>query len=254
MTTFYDSGIGGLTILREYLELKPNGMTQYYADFDILPLGDKPRPLILEQIKIVAKVVFTNSSLLILACNTASVSTIRELQQVWLPQHFLDRQILSISKPITELLELEYCGLKEQKLIILGTQATTNSGFYQKEFEHIGFKKIQVVACPGLCDMIEKLICFKNSNSKFLDQKELDEFFKKINNINPRNNSLEIYLNQLKIPNNSLILLACTHYPIIKNIILKVYPTCKIIDPSYFIAKRIVDYETRHIRASPTVH
>ena len=246
MLTFYDSGIGGLTIVNEYLKLRPNAKIQYFADFDILPMGDKSKEQIFDQIKCVATKVFKNSNLLVLACNTASVNTIRELQQNWLPKHFLGKQILSISKPITELLELQYSEFKNQKLVILATQATINSNFYQQEFENIGFLNVESIPCSGLCDLIEKLINFETCTSRFLSQSQIECNSKKIEGNLVGSLNIENYLDNLKLPNDSLILLACTHYPIIKNLFAKVYPSCTIIDPSLFIAQKLVEYEFRH--------
>ena len=248
MITFYDSGIGGLTIVNEYLKLKPNAKFDYFADFDILPMGDKTNSEILDQVKSVAFKVFENSNLLVLACNTASVNTIRKLQQNWLSAHFPGKQILSISKPITELLDQKYSEFKDKKLIILATQATINSGFYQKEFEQIGFENIVGIACPDLCDLIEKLINFEANSSGFLKSSQIEQIIKRIQNNLEASLEIERYLIELKVPTDSLILLACTHYPIIKNQIAKVYSSCTIIDPSQFIAQKLVEYEYRHRR------
>jgi glutamate racemase len=253
MLTFYDSGIGGLTVVKEYLKLKPNSQFQYYADFDILPMGDKSKDQILERIKSVTTEVFKNSNLIILACNTASVNTIRELQQNWLPKKFPNKQILSISKPITEFLELHYSKFKKQKLVVLATRSTINTGFYQEEFYKLGFENVTGIACPGLCDLIEDLISetepsVNPKNSKLLDNDSVIELIRKIENPRKETNKISSYLKNLDLPENSLILLACTHYPIIKNMIKSAYPKCVIIDPSEFIAKQLVDYENRHFR------
>ena len=246
MLTFYDSGIGGLTIVKEYLKLYPSAKIQYFADFDILPMGDKSQEQIINQIKTVAIDLFRNSNLLVLACNTASVNTIRELQQNWLPKHFPNKQILSISKPITELLESKYLEFKNQKLVILATQATIDSGFYQQEFKKIGFESVLAIACPGLCGLIEALIGIEANSSRLIDPKQINQIIRRIENIKLEDSSLKRYLTNLKIPTGSLILLACTHYPIIKNQIAKVNPNCTIIDPSQFIAQKLVQYQYCH--------
>jgi glutamate racemase len=245
MLTFYDSGIGGLTILNEYTKLCKDEY-RYFADIDFLPLGDKTAAEILERIKNVASISFDNSNLLVLACNTASVNSIRALQQNWLPLRFPDKQILSISKPITELLDSKPIEFKAQNLVILCTSATAKSGFYQCEFANIGYRNIQTVECPGLCDLIEKMIDTNINQSEFLDQETIKSVLDKINKPIDSNLKIELYLKELNLPTNSNILLACTHYLIIKNLIHKVYPDCDIVDPSEFIAKTLVDYIKRH--------
>lgn len=246
MLTFYDSGIGGLTVVKEYLKISQNAELQYFADIDFLPLGDKSRVNILNRVKEIGTFSFNNSKLLVLACNTASVNTIRELQQNWLPDHFPTKQILSISKPITELLNGMTIEFKSQKLIILCTAATAKSGFYQKEFADIGYQNIEILQCPGLCDLIEDMIDSKLLSSSFLDAKTIDFIISKMNNIQLNNSVIESYLQDLDLFKNSNIVLACTHYPIIKDIIKKVYPSCKVIDPSEFIAIKLFVYARNH--------
>jgi glutamate racemase len=246
MLTFYDSGIGGLTIVKEYLKISHNIELQYFADIDFLPLGDKTPVEILNRTQNIATLSFENSKLLVLACNTASVNTIRKLQQNWLPKYFPEHQILSISKPITELLDEMKIEFKSQKLIILCTAATANSGFYQKEFADIGYQNIETFQCPGLCDLIEEVIDSKLFASGFLNCETIDYIISKMNNIESKNPAIKSYLQDLQIPKNSNIVLACTHYPIIKGIIKKVYPSCKVIDPSEFIAKRLLEYTLNH--------
>jgi glutamate racemase len=252
MLTFYDSGIGGLTVAKEYLKLNPNAKFQYYADFEILPMGDKSREQILDQIKLVATKVFVNSNLLVLACNTASVNTIRELQQCWLPIYFPGKQILSISKPITELLKSKYGNYKDQNLVILATKATIDSGFYQKELGQIGFVNTIGVGCVGLCDLIEELVeeCLPfqpfHKTSQFLRASLINNTINSIDNLNPINLKVRKYFEDLQLPANCLILLACTHYPIIKDMIQLVYPKSIVVDPSQFIAQKLIDYQKRH--------
>jgi glutamate racemase len=255
MLTFYDSGIGGLTVAKEYMKLKPQAEFKYYADFDILPMGDKSKQQILDQVKLVATKVFVDSSLLVLACNTASVNTVRELQQFWLPKNFPDKQILSISKPITELLESKYSKYKDQNLVILATKSTIDSGFYQQEFEQIGFVNITGVGCVGLCDLIEELVeeCSPfqpfqqfHKSSQFLKADFIHNTINSIDKINQNDPKITKYLKDLQLTNNSLILLACTHYPIIKDIIKSIYPNCIVIDPSQFIAQKLIEYQKRH--------
>ena len=104
MIGFYDSGIGGLTILKEVLKINPEISFAYLADFEILPLGSKSIDFIQNRIKKVCSYLFSNGcDLVVLACNTASVNSIRHVQQVWLKENFKEKQVLSITKPLYEL-------------------------------------------------------------------------------------------------------------------------------------------------------
>lgn len=248
MLTFYDSGIGGLTIVKEYMQLNPGANFQYYSDYDVLPLGDKSKTQIVDQIKSVATKAFESSNLLVLACNTASVNSIRELQQIWLPQNFPTKQILSISKPITELLESQYGEFKNQNLVILATEATINSGFYQCELEQLGFEHVKGIACAGLCELIEDLINAKEPKitSKFLTYNSVKSMIAQIQSPKPSTLALKNYLTDLKLPKKTLVVLACTHYPIIKDLIQTTYPQATVVDPSQFIAQKLIQYQAKH--------
>jgi glutamate racemase len=156
MIGFYDSGIGGLTILQQVLKLDPDFPFIYIADTEIMPLGDKTMDFIQNRVKLACSTLFSQGcEIVVLACNTASVVSIRHIQQVWLPKHFPNKQVLSVAKPLTELVEEKFVNLKSSKGLLLSTHATHSSGFYQYEFIKSGFLNIQSVACTGLADAIE---------------------------------------------------------------------------------------------------
>ncbi len=223
MIGFYDSGVGGLSILSEFLNLNNNFKYVYFADNAFLPLGDKNQEQIINRITQVCTFLFESKkcNLVILACNTASVTTIRFLQQIWLPKNYPSKQILSITKPLIEYLLSDFSYLKSKKGLFLGTQATINSNFYQKELSYLGYKNLSFLSLSGLAEKIE------NHNDK-----EIKNFLK-----NTFNN-----LNTLNI---EYIILGCTHYNFIKKQI-QIFFDAKVIDFSYFVAKRLIWYLNKH--------
>ena len=217
MISFYDSGIGGKTILSKVLEIQPNLDIQYFADLQFMPLGSKSKIEIINRLKVICNFLFKNSDLIVLACNTASVNCIWELQNNWLPLHFPKKQILGISKPIVEIFEQSNTD-KMNKISILCTPATHQSGFYKYEIEKLGFKNVESIPCLDLAFAIE------NRNQQ----------------------AIESSLYNISQENCDILLLACTHYPIVKKQIQNYFPKAKILDPSYFIANRLFWYLHKH--------
>lgn len=222
MLGVYDSGVGGLNILSEIIKQNPNTSFQYFADTEVLPLGDKSSDFIKKRVELACEFLFKNGcNLVILACNTASVNSIRYLQNDWLPKNFKGNQILGITKPLIEYLSEKYEYLKLEKGLLLSTLATHNSGFYQKEISKIGFTDLTSLPVQGLADAIEK------NNSKKVDQ-ILDEL---------------IISNQIEVAKIKYLVLACTHYKwAIENIKLKFFEQIQIIDPSFFVALKLAQY------------
>ena len=226
---FYDSGIGGLTIVQPFLSLVEDVNFVYFADTQFLPLGQKTPLQIKDRMEQVCSYLFQQCDLVVLVCNTASVNSIRYLQQQWLPQHFANKQVLGISKPILELLELQFSDLStfnpNPTLAILCTQATAQSNFYQHEISQIGFKTSTWITSE-LATAIE------------------NQDYNQCRNI-----LFQLKNQQIVIPN--YILLACTHYPIIKDIIESVFESSVVIDPSQYIAQKLVRYIENHTELAP---
>jgi glutamate racemase len=242
MLCFYDSGIGGLSIIRHLIQKNPNLNFTYIADTKFLPLGSKTPTQILERLEEIGEYALSSHDLMIQVCNTASVNTARSLQTNFLPKNFSNqnKQILGISRPILELLsqldttktikkesqneiqEKVFDQKKAQiKIGILATPATIRSNFYQIELQKIGFEVVELTA-DGLAFAIE--------NFDFEECKKILQ----------------------KLPNQNLdyVLLACTHYSFVSELIVNHFKNSVIIDPSEFIADCILSYIDRHLEYS----
>jgi glutamate racemase len=227
MIGFYDSGLGGLTILTEMLEISPATALVYYGDTKNCPLGNKSPEKIEEAVKKGVEFLFDHGcSVVVLACNTATVTSIRSLQGKWMDK-YKGRNILGVARPVAEYLtegEVE----KTDHLAVLATEVTVKSNFYQEELNAAGYNNITQIACSGLAIAIE-------NQDEELQRKLLSEYFANVDTS--------------KI--NHLVL-ACTHYPIIKKIILEEFvksggnKNAKIISQSDIVPEKLIDYLVRH--------
>ena len=228
MLGLYDSGIGGLLVLDQIKKQNPSLGITYLADNEHLPLGEKTLDEIQKIVqKGVEKLFGLGCNLVILACNTATVNTIRYLQQVWLPESkwAKNHKILGIGQPLLEILESRKYDLTKQNGIILATPATYKSGFYQSEVKQRGYNQLFTLPCSGLADVIETFDSEKISNT-------LQNLFKK---------------SKIKIETIDYVVLACTHYAWTTEEILKSFPKkIEIIDSNQEIASKLVLYLQNH--------
>ena len=98
----FDSGIGGLTVLKSFLKNLPNYTYKYFGDNANAPYGEKSSEEIYDlTIKGIEFLFSKNCSLVILACNTAS-TVLPKIQQEWLPVHHPDKKVLGIIRPTAE--------------------------------------------------------------------------------------------------------------------------------------------------------
>lgn len=151
---FFDSGLGGLTILKAVAKELPQYDYYFYGDTENLPYGDKTEEEIYSLTKEGIRHLFElDCALVIIACNTASAETARRLQDEFLPEEYPDRKILGIIVPTIEILIEENL----DNTVLIGTSRTVNSGKYDKELQSKGGAhiKLQSIATPELVPLIE---------------------------------------------------------------------------------------------------
>ena len=131
MIGFFDSGFGGMTILKEVVKLLPQYSTVYLGDNARTPYGSRTPETIYQFTKEGVDELFSRGcELVILACNTASAVALRKLQQEHLPKHWPNKKILGIIIPTAE----EMLG-KKGSVGIFATPATVQSQTFSIEIE-----------------------------------------------------------------------------------------------------------------------
>lgn len=230
MLGLYDSGLGGITILKEVQKQLPGIEICYFADTKHCPLGEKTATEILENTKNGVEFLFNKGcNLVVLACNTATVTAIRILQNNWLPKYYPDKKILGIVRPVPEFL-IENKIHTQQNLILLATPATVASNFYQQELKDFHFHNLLAIPCPGLAGAIEN-----QDNQKI--EKVLNLIFKPY---------------QKELAKQDVMILACTHYPIINNKIKSIFLNLGgnfdiiIFDQTELVSNKLTKYLKNH--------
>src|SRR6056297_2767040 len=142
MIGIFDSGLGGLTILRGVLEQLPQYDYIYLGDSARNPYGNKSQDLIYDYTRQGVEFLMKKGCrLVIIACNTASAKALRRLQQEWLPEKYPDRRILGVIIPTAEAAaevvhqEPPRKRRKKNKIGIIGTKATIESQTFEQELK-----------------------------------------------------------------------------------------------------------------------
>ncbi|MCP1383133.1 glutamate racemase [Runella salmonicolor] len=222
----FDSGYGGLTILRELVKQLPQYDYLYLGDNARAPYGTRSFDTVYHYTLECVKHLFSKGChLVILACNTASAKALRNIQQLDLPHIAPDRRVLGVIRPTTEVIGTF---TDTQHIGIFATAGTVLSESYLVEIKKF-FPDIHVVqeACPMWVPLIE--------NGEF-DSDGADYFVKK---------HVEHLLAQS--PDIDAVLLGCTHYPLLIKKIRQFLPaSIRIINQAEIVAHSLTDYLQRH--------
>ena len=222
----FDSGYGGLTILREMRSRLPEYDYMYLGDNARAPYGNRSFELVYRFTLQSVKALFERGCVLvILACNTASAKALRSIQQRDLPTIDPSRRVLGIIRPTVEALN----SLSETGHVgILGTRGTIGSHSYELEAAKLQPDfTITGHACPMWVPLVEN----GEANSPGADyfvQKEIDALMARDRDIDT-------------------LVLGCTHYPLLLNKIKQYAPdTTKIVTQGAIVADSLADYLRRH--------
>ncbi len=222
----FDSGYGGLTVLREIVNKLPGYDYIYLGDNARSPYGNRSFEAVYKYTLQCVKWFFQQGCpLVILACNTASAKALRTIQQKDLAKIDPKKRVLGVIRPTTEIIGK----FSESKHIgVLATTGTVASGSYVIEIKKFfpGVKVFQE-ACPMWVPLVE--------NDEITGH-GVDFFVKK-------------YINQLMDQSARIdtILLACTHYPLLIEKIKEYTPAdIRIISQGEMVADSLADYLQRH--------
>jgi glutamate racemase len=222
----FDSGYGGLTVLKEIVGKLPQYDYLYLGDNARSPYGNRSFETVYHYTLQCVKWFFHQGcSLVILACNTASAKALRTIQQVDLPAIDARKRVLGVIRPTTELIgKFSETG----SVGILATNGTVASNSYPVEIAKFfpGLKVYQE-ACPMWVPLIENNE-YQNHGAEFFIKKNLHRLFEKGETID-------------------VVLLACTHYPLVKDTIEKHLPVAvKLLSQGEIVANGLADYLERH--------
>jgi glutamate racemase len=224
----FDSGYGGLTVLKELIKALPEYDFIYLGDNARTPYGTRSFEVVYEYTLEAVKYLFSqNCPLVIIACNTASAKALRNIQQLDLPVIAPDRRVLGVIRPSVEAVSAI---TKTGHVGILGTVGTVTSESYPIELEKWSEGRVVATvqeACPMWVPIVE--------NNEI--GTEGAEFFiqRHILNILAKDSEMDT------------LVLGCTHYPLLIETIKKyVPPHIKIVEQGEITAGKLVEYLNRH--------
>jgi glutamate racemase len=223
----FDSGYGGLTVLSEIRKILPEYDFIYLGDNARAPYGNRSYDVVYDFTLEAVNFLFSKGApLVIIACNTASAKALRSIQQNDLPKISSEKRVLGVIRPSTE----EIGALTYTKHVgILGTTGTIQSGSYEIELKKFA-PEITVTqhACPMWVPLIEN-----NRHNSIAGKMFIEEDVKAL---------------MEKDPLIDTIILACTHYPVIKTHIQEILGNkVKVVAQGPIVAEKLVDYLKRHL-------
>ncbi|MEI6138253.1 MAG: glutamate racemase [Mariniphaga sp.] len=223
----FDSGYGGLTILKSIVNKLPKYDYIYLGDNARTPYGSRSFDVVYEYtLQAVMKLFSMGCQLVILACNTASAKALRSIQQNDLPGFDPSRRVLGVIRPSVEKIPRF---TKTGHVGILGTSGTVISDSYPLEIAKISGNQIIVTqeACPMWVPLVENDET-SNPAADYFVQKNINNLF-------------------LKDADIDTVILGCTHYPLLLPTILKYLPeNVTLIDQGPIVANSLEDYLIRH--------
>ena len=222
----FDSGYGGLTILRQIRQTLPQYDYLYLGDNARAPYGSHSFDIIYRYTLQAVQALFAQGcQLVILACNTASAKALRTIQQNDLPHIDPERRVLGVIRPTVEaigpLTHSRHVGL-------LATAGTVNSGSYAMEIHKL-WPDIEVtgLACPMWVPLVENYE-FDSPGADYFVKKRIDGIMR----LDPLIDTL---------------ILGCTHYPLLMNKIVKYVPSgVRIVPQGEYVAASLSIYLQRH--------
>jgi glutamate racemase len=217
----FDSGTGGLIILKDIIAKLPNYDYMYLGDTARAPYGGQsPETIYLYTEQATEWLFGQGCEIIIVACNTSSAQALRKIQQCYLPMPDSGRRILGVVIPTVE----SVLAMLDQKIGVMATEATVNSEVYIKEFgKLLPNAQVYQQSAPKLVPLIE---------SGDLDGAE--------------KTALE-YIQPLLAQNIQTLILGCTHYGLLKDKIQQNLPAgIKVVSQGEFIPEKLKNYLERH--------
>ncbi len=222
----FDSGYGGLTILREIRKVLPQYDYIYIGDNARTPYGTRSFEIVYEfTLQAVNKLFEMGCHLVILACNTASAKALRSIQMNDLPGIDPNRRVLGVIRPTVECIgEITH----SRHVGVLATSGTIRSESYPMEIHKL-FPDIRITgeACPMWVPLVENNEA-QNEGADYFIRKHIDNLL-------------------AKDPEIDTVILGCTHYPLLLPKIRRFMPSgIEVVAQGEYVAHSLADYLKRH--------
>ena len=214
----FDSGVGGLTVVREIMRQIPNERIVYFGDTARVPYGSKSKETVTRYSRQIIRFLKTQDvKAIVIACNTASAYALDEIEQE------MDIPTIGVVKPGAR---VALDATRNGKIGVIGTEATINSQIYERYIkEHDTNAEVIGKACPLFVPLVEEGL---------LNDPVTDEIAMR-------------YLSGLIDSGIDTLVLGCTHYPILLPKIQKYTPKhIRIVAQGEYVAESLKDYLSRH--------
>lgn len=212
MIGIFDSGIGGLTVVKEFLKILSEYSIIYFGDTGRTPYGNKSKDTILRYAcEDTDFLISQGAKIIVVACNSAS-TVANELKKKYdLPIFEVIGPAVKRAREVT----------KNNRVGVIGTRATVNSGLYEELLGQEGKIKVFARSSPLLVPLVEE---------DWLKKDETKSILRK-------------YLQPLRLKQIDTLILACTHYPLLKNLIQsRVGKRVTLVDPAHETASQVKKY------------
>lgn len=208
----FDSGVGGLTVMKQITKYTPKEHIVYFGDTARVPYGEKSRETIIRySIENSIFLMQQNIKILVIACNTASAYALEKLRQIF------NIPVIGVIEPgAQKAVEVTRTG----RIAVLGTKGTVNSGVYQAEIKkRLSQAVVTAIPCPLFVPLVEEQ--FIHHASAKLIVKE--------------------YLAPLQSQKVDTVLLGCTHYPLLRQLIEEeLGPDVSVVDSAMTCAEQVL--------------
>lgn len=207
----FDSGVGGLTVVREIMRQIPNERIVYFGDTARVPYGSKSKETVTRYSRQIIRFLKTqNVKAIVIACNTASAYALDEIEQE------MDIPAIGVVKPGAR---VALDATRNGKIGVIGTEATINSQIYERYIkEHDTNAEVIGKACPLFVPLVEEGL---------LNDPVTDEIAMR-------------YLSGLIDSGIDTLVLGCTHYPLIRETVGRVMGEgVTLVNPAYETAREL---------------
>lgn len=219
---FFDSGVGGLSVYAKFRALLPNENTIYFGDLKNLPYGNKSQEELISFARNILDFFKSkNVKAVVIACNTSSALAYETIKNEY------DFKIYPIIQSCAKLIS----SLGLEKIGIFATEGTVKSGAYKKEIQKYNSKiAIKEIACPNWVNIVEG-----------------------VSNIDAEQD-IKLHIDEMLSFNPEKIVLGCTHYPYLMNILEKYVSKSIFIDPAGIFAVYVKEDLKKLNLLSPSIY